>query len=37
MIKFVKVMVKRSRLQGGSIVYFVLPSNVLRQSVVKNA
>lgn len=37
MIKFVKVTVKRSRLIGGSIVYFVLPSNVLMKTVVKNA
>ena len=31
MIKFVKVMVKRSRLNGGSLVYFINPSNVLRK------
>jgi len=28
MISFVKVLVKRSRLKGGSISYHVLPSNI---------
>jgi len=27
MLKLVKVLVKRSRLKGGSVVYFLLPSN----------
>jgi hypothetical protein len=29
MLKFIKVVVKRSRLKGGSFSYFVLPSNIL--------
>ncbi|CAB4240672.1 hypothetical protein UFOVP39_44 [uncultured Caudovirales phage] len=32
MLKFVKVTIKRCRLKGGNIVYFVLPSNILRHS-----
>lgn len=36
MIKLVKVLVKRSRLNGGSLVYFVVPSNVLLKTKVSH-
>jgi hypothetical protein len=33
MVKFIKVLVKRSRLQGGSFSYFVIPTNPLLKTV----
>jgi len=36
-MKFVKVLVKRSRLNGGSLVYWIIPSNVLLKTVKAHA
>ena len=35
-IKFVSVMIKRSKLRGGNVFYTVLPTNVLREGVLRH-